>query len=250
MRILLSNDDGIESPGLIALAEVLEKLGDLVVVAPDREQSGTSHSLTLLRPLRIQEIKTNWFSIDGTPSDCVNLAIREILKDRLPDLVVSGVNRGPNLGDDILYSGTAAAAMEGAIQGIPGMAFSLVLKRGESPNYSSAQAFAKRMVKRFQEHPWPSEVVMNVNVPNQTGDPITSYAFTRQGKRHYTDVIVKNIDPRGRPYFWIGGDAQGFDEVPGSDGEAVHRNLISITPIRLNLTHETYLQHMTEEWHL
>ena len=228
--ILVSNDDGIQSEGLTRLVKAMQRVDDVFVAAPDRERSAVSHALTLGRPLRADEVKPGWFSVDGTPTDCVNLAVNGLLTER-PWLVVSGINRGANLGDDITYSGTVSAAMEAVLLGIPAVAFSQVGK--VAFEYDGAAAFAERLVARLKAAGLPPDTLLNVNVPE--GDS-TGYAVTRQGKRRYGDAIVEKTDPRGRKYYWIGGDELGFEDAPGTDFTAVASGLISVTPLHLDLT--------------
>ncbi len=234
--ILASNDDGIQAEGLKRLVEAVSELDEVVVVAPDRERSAVSHALTLGRPLRADEVREGWFAVDGTPTDCVNLAVNGLL-GRKPWLVVSGINLGANLGDDITYSGTVSAAMEAVLLGIPAVAFSQV---GRVPfNFDSAALFARSLVARLQEPGarLPSDTLLNVNISEL--EPHTrarGYAITRQGKRRYGDAAVEKTDPRGRKYYWIGGEELGFDDEEGTDFAAVHRGLISITPLHLDLT--------------
>jgi 5'-nucleotidase len=232
--ILVSNDDGIHSAGLAALVDALAPIGDVVVVAPDREQSACSHALTLHRPLRIDEVGTGRFAVDGTPTDCVNLAINAILKQR-PALLVSGINHGANLGDDVTYSGTVSAAMEGTLLGVPSIATSLI-GRGQF-DFTVAAAFAARLAPWVLEHGLPPDTLLNVNVPQECpdGGP-RAVALTRMGRRRYGDAIVEKIDPRGRKYYWIGGEDVPFVAEEGTDFHAVHQGLISVTPIHLDLT--------------
>ncbi len=230
--ILVCNDDGIESEGLVCLVAAVEALDQTVVVAPDRERSAVSHALTLERPLRADEIRAGWYSVDGTPTDCINLAVNGLLDER-PWLVVSGINRGANLGDDITYSGTVSAAMEALLLGMPAVAFSQV---GHPPfNYACAASFAASLVARLAEHPLPNDTILNVNVPESPPDP-KGYLITRQGKRRYGDAVVEKTDPRGRKYYWIGGDELGFEDEPGTDFEAIASGHVSVTPLHLDLT--------------
>ncbi len=232
--ILVSNDDGIHSAGLAALATALEPIGELVVVAPDREQSACSHALTLHRPLRIDEVRPGRFAVDGTPTDCVNLAVNAILKRR-PSLLVSGINRGANLGDDVTYSGTVSAAMEGTLLGIPSIALSLLGRA--TFDFGVSAAFAARLARWVLEHGLPPDTLLNVNVPQEyDGAAPRAVALTRMGRRRYGDAIVEKLDPRGRKYYWIGGEDVPFVAEEGTDFHAVHQGLISVTPIHLDLT--------------
>jgi len=238
--ILVSNDDGIHSAGLTALADALEPFGEVVVVAPDREQSACSHALTLHRPLRIDEIRPRRFTVDGTPTDCVNLAVNAIL-DRRPSLLVSGINRGANLGDDVTYSGTVSAAMEGTLLGIPSIAMSLV---GRGPyDFTTAAAFAARLAASVLARGLPPDTLLNVNVPDTAAGVTPSAVLaTRMGRRRYGDAIVEKLDPRGRKYYWIGGEDVPFVAEEGTDFHAVHNGRISVTPIHLDLTNYRALE--------
>jgi 5'-nucleotidase len=232
--ILVSNDDGIHSEGLTALAAALEPLGEVVVVAPDREQSAASHALTLHRPLRVYERGPARYAVDGTPTDCVNLAINGILPRR-PALVASGINTGANLGDDVTYSGTVSAAMEGTLLGIPSIAVSLV-GRG-SFRFEAAAACAARLVGWVLAHGLPPDTLLNVNVPQLAdGARPRGLALTRMGRRRYGDAVVEKVDPRGRKYYWIGGAELDFVAEEGTDFHAVQQGLVSVTPIQLDLT--------------
>ena len=233
-RILISNDDGINSEGLHKLHEILKTLGEVYVVAPDRDQSAVSHSLTLYRPLRLDKISDFVYTVDGTPTDCVNLAINGILRDNKPDLVVSGINKGENVGDDITYSGTVSAAMEGTLLGIPSIALSLV---GRSDfNFDYALYHSELIAKYVLENKLPEDTLLNVNIPNLPGEQIKGIMITRQGKRLYDNPIVEKVDPRGKKYYWIGGDELGFLDIEGSDIMAVKEGYVSVTPIGLDLT--------------
>jgi len=232
-RILVSNDDGIHADGLAALHEAVRPLGEVWVVAPDREQSAASHALSFARPLRLKKLEPRWYSVDGTPSDCAYLGINHLLKDSPPDLMVSGINRGANLADDVTYSGTVAAAMEASLLGIPSVAFSLVSRRDF--DYRHAARFARALVRQLLEGGVPPKLLLNVNVPGD-GKP-KGYAVTRLGKRSYGNDVVERSDPRGARYYWIGGSTFTHQDIPGSDCNAVFRDrLISLTPLHLDLT--------------
>jgi len=233
--ILLTNDDGIYSEGLKALAESLRLIGTIWVVAPQREQSAVGHSLTLHRPLRVQELGERRLAVDGTPTDCVGLAINGLL-DKKPDLLVSGINRGGNMGDDLTYSGTVSAAWEGTLLGIPSFAISTLPDSQEMFNFQPAADFARRMAQAILKYSLPPNTLLNVNVPNTNGAPISQYKITRQGRRIFGDSIVEKVDPRGKKYYWIGGTDLGFENINDSDLLAVHQQYISITPILLDLT--------------
>jgi 5'-nucleotidase len=231
--ILVSNDDGIHSEGLAALAGALDEVGDVWVVGPDRERSAASHSLTLHRPLRVTQLGPRRYAVDGTPTDCVNLAIHGILPRR-PRLVMAGINKGANLGEDITYSGTVSAAMEGTLLGVCSVAVSHGGREG--CDFASAAAFARALARHVLAHGMPRDTLLNVNVPDRSPDTITRFVFTRLGRRRYGNAIVEKADPRGRKYYWIGSDELEFEDVEGTDFAAVARGLISVTPIHLDLT--------------
>lgn len=234
MIILVCNDDGIRSEGVQALARALASLGEIFVVAPDREQSAAGHSLTLHRPLRVEEVAPRQYAIDGTPTDCVNLAVSGILNGR-PGLVVSGINKGANLGDDITYSGTVSAAMEGTLLGIPSIAISLAAR--SDFDFAPAAEFAAKLVARVLECGLPPDTLLNVNVPDLARDQMAGFRITRQGKRRFGEALIEKTDPRGKKYYWIGGDELGFIDEPGTDYAAILEGAVSITPVHLDLTH-------------
>jgi len=238
--ILVSNDDGVRSDGIEALAGAMKELGTVYVVAPDRERSAASHSLTLTHPLRVEKLGPRTYSVDGTPTDCVNLGINGILKGRKIDLLVSGINKGANLGDDITYSGTVSAAIEGTLLGIPSIAVSLVTR--SRFRFEVANEYALMVARKVLRKGLPGDTLLNVNVPNVPREEIRGVRMTRQGKRIYGDLIVEKRDPRGRKYYWIGGDHLRSEEVPGSDLEAIDGNFVSITPIHLDLTNYAALR--------
>lgn len=229
-RILVTNDDGVYSEGIRLLADELAGLAEVVVVAPDREQSATGHSLTLDRPLRLRKLDENTYSVDGTPTDCVNLAVHWLLKDTRPDLIVSGINFGFNLGDDVTYSGTVSATFEGTLLGIPSVAFSQEV--GEGFSFAPAARFARRLVEILMTEPLSSDLLLNVNVP---AGEIRGVSFTRLGRRVYKQSVVEKEDPRGRKYFWIAGTPI-WQMDSGTDHEAVSEGRISVTPLHLDLT--------------
>lgn len=231
MRILVTNDDGVFSAGLLALAEALAGFGEVIVVAPDREQSAAGHSLTLHRPLRMQKIREHWYTVDGTPTDCVNLGVQGLLKEARPDLVVSGINFGSNLGDDVTYSGTVSAAFEANLHGLPGIAFSQEIAEGFT--FDAAAAFARDLIASLTAEPLPRDVLLNVNLP--AAAKIRGVRFTRLGKRSYRQTVVEKVDPKGRKYFWIAGTPE-WDRSPGTDHEAVLAGYASVTPLHLDLT--------------
>lgn len=246
LRILVSNDDGVNSEGLDALAVSLRELGDVFVVAPDRDQSAASHSLSLHRPLRAERISEKIFSVDGTPTDCINLAVNGLLKDKKPDLVVSGINKAANLGDDITYSGTVSAAIEGTLLKIPSIAISLAAR--ENFKFDTASYYAKLIAKYVLKNNLPPDVLLNVNVPNLNLNDIKGIKITKQGKRVYEEPIVEKTDPRGKAYFWIGGNELGFVDIKNSDIETVIKGYISITPIKLDLTDYEYLEILSNDF--
>jgi 5'-nucleotidase len=230
-RILVTNDDGIYSEGIRKLAEALRPVGEVIIVAPDREQSAASHALTLNRPLRILKLEENEYIVDGTPSDCVNLAVLNLLKTERPDLIVSGINFGPNLGDDVTYSGTISAAFEGALLHIPSIAFSALI--GEHFSFDRCAAFAAELVRvSLDEHKDPN-IILNVNFPVE----FNGVRVTRLGKRIYSEGVIERLDPRGRKYYWIGGAPPVWHPGEGTDFEAIEAGFVSITPLHLDLTH-------------
>ncbi len=231
--ILLTNDDGIRAEGLNTLVEGLGDMCRLVVVAPELEQSATSHSITLDRPLRVTSYGENIFGVSGTPTDCVLLAVKNIL-DVQPDLVLSGINHGPNMGEDVIYSGTVAAAIEGSLLGIPSIAVSVA--KWEPPSFKPALAVTRYILKRIFEEGVKNSILWNVNIPPVAEDEINGIRITRLGSRVYNDVIVKETDPRGKEYFWIGGGKPGWNRDSDSDFSAVSENYISITPISMEMT--------------
>ncbi len=244
-RILVSNDDGVRSPGLLALAEAARELGEVTVVAPDREQSGASHAISLYRPLRLTRVGEDVWACDGTPTDSVYLGIHHVLGGRRPDLVLSGVNLGPNLAEDVSYSGTLAAAFEGSVFGVPSVALSLA--GGPPWDFSHAARFAARLGARILETGLPPGIILNVNVPPGTPE---GFRFTQQGRRGYGEAVQVRTDPRGRPYYWIGGDSKDHTDVPGSDCNALlDEGLISVTPLHLDLTAHAAMKRL-EDWTL
>jgi len=244
--VLVSNDDGARSEGLTALLNYLQPLGEVIAVVPDRERSAAAHSLTLHRPLRVEEVSRNFFVVDGTPTDCITLAVNALLQVR-PDLVVSGINKGANLGTDITYSGTVSAAVEGTLLKIPSFAVSLV--NGEPYHFDTAGEFAFKLAKLILDEGLPRDTLLNINVPNLPWQQVQGVKITRQGRRRFKDVIVEKTDPRGKKYFWIGGDELGFLRVPGTDHQALAENFISITPLQLDLTNYSCLEEF-EAWKL
>lgn len=240
--ILVSNDDGIRSEGILKLASALKRLGTVYIVAPDRERSAASHSLTLHRPLRVESVGTRMYAVDGTPTDCVTLAVNGGILPVRPDIVVSGINRGGNLGEDVTYSGTVSAAMEGTLLGIPSIAFSLAAR--ENFDFTPAAAFAVRLVRFIFKKGMPKDTLLNVNVPNKKN--IKGYKITRQGKRFFSDAIVEKVDPRGKKYYWIGGDMQRWEGGEDTDFHAINKGYISITPVHLDLTNYSSLSELRQ----
>lgn len=238
MRILVSNDDGYLATGINVLASALEPLADIVVVAPDRNRSAASNSLTLNNPLRVRQYEENRYKIDGTPSDCVHLAVTGLL-DEEPDLVVSGINHGANLGDDVIYSGTVAAAMEGRFLGLPTIAVSLVgqtLVGAKLEHFETAAQVAASLVRKIGKAPFPSDVVLNVNVPNIPLEELKGVRATRLGFRHKAEHALKDEDPYGRPIYWVGPAGAGQDAGEGTDFHAIEHGYASVTPLRVDLT--------------
>ena len=244
MKILVSNDDGYFAPGITLLAEALRQLGEVTVVAPERDRSGASNSLTLDRPLTVRRAPNGYFSVNGTPTDCVHIAVTGLL-DFTPDVVVSGVNLGANMGDDTIYSGTVAAAVEGYLLGIPSVAVSLTSKVGE--HFESAIGVALQMVERLRRQPFGEPVLLNVNVPDIPEAKLRGVEITRLGKRHKAEPVVKLKTPRGETAYWIGPAGGAADAGPGTDFHAVERGRVSVTPLRLDLTHGAQLAR-TREW--
>jgi 5'-nucleotidase len=231
--ILLSNDDGYQARGLRVLAETLADIASVVVVAPDRNRSGASNSLTLETPLRVEQIDDNVYYVNGTPTDCVHIAVTGLL-DEQPDMLISGINHGANLGDDVLYSGTVAAAMEGRFLGIPAIAVSLVLEDGG--HFATAADFMLRLVQRTLEDPLPADAILNVNVPDLPPEALQGVLTTRLGFRHKSEPVVKALDPKNRPIYWIGPAGAGQDAGPGTDFHAVAARCVSVSPIKVDLT--------------
>jgi 5'-nucleotidase len=234
MHILISNDDGLSATGIQVLAGRIRQLGDITIVAPDRNCSGASNSLTLESPIRIYEVEPGVHRVSGTPTDCVHIALTGLLKED-PDMVLSGINHGANLGDDVIYSGTVAAAMEGRFLGLPAIAISLVYE--DTPtHFATAAEAAARLVAQLLRDPLPADTILNVNVPDRPWDEIEGFEVTRLGHRHRAEPCVATEDPRGRPMYWIGPAGEEHDAGPGTDFDAIRRGFISITPIHVDLT--------------
>jgi len=233
MHILLSNDDGYQAPGLLSLHQSLSDLGDIDVVAPDRNRSGASNSLTLEAPLRAETQPNGFVSVDGTPTDCVHLAITGLL-DKEPDIVVSGINAGANLGDDVIYSGTVAAATEGRFLGFPAVALSI--NSFTPKHFTSAARVAKKIIQQLMLKPMASDVILNINIPDYPYDEIKGIKATRLGHRHKAEPVVKMQDPRGRDIYWVGPPGAEQDAGEGTDFYAIREGYVSITPIQVDLT--------------
>jgi len=236
MRVLVSNDDGVDAPGIHALAAGLRAAGHAVtVVAPDRDRSGASNSLTLDMPIRAKRVAERVYSVAGTPTDCVYLALAGLL-DEQPDIVVSGINNAANLGDDVIYSGTVAAAMEGRFLGLPAIAMSLVTRDHRGLHFETAARVAVELVARLFAEPLPADTILNVNVPDRPWAEIAGFEVTRLGHRHRAAPCVAQTDPRGRPIWWIGPAGPEQDAGPGTDFDALRRGFVAITPIHVDLT--------------
>ncbi|KJV37000.1 5'/3'-nucleotidase SurE [Luteibacter yeojuensis] len=235
MQVLVSNDDGVEAPGIRVLAERLAGFGTVTVVAPDRDRSGASNSLTLDAPIRVQRMDDGRYRVAGTPTDCVHLALSGLLHHDI-DIVVSGINNCANLGDDVIYSGTVSAAMEGRFLGLPAIAVSLVTKEGSARHFESAAAAVLMLVRRLVVDPLPADTILNVNVPDLPWHEIRGFEVTRLGKRHRSAPAIRTEDPRGRAMWWIGPPGKVEDEGPGTDFNAVGRGFVSVTPIHTDLT--------------
>lgn len=238
MRILLSNDDGYFAPGLAALAAALAGLGEVVVVAPEQNRSGASNSLTLDRPLMLKQAANGFHFVNGTPTDCVHLAVTGML-DTLPDIIVSGINNGANMGDDTIYSGTVAAATEGYLLGIPSIAISLTSFEGR--NFAAAGRVARELVERYTAKPISQPVLLNVNVPDIPYEELKGIEVTRLGRRHKAEPVVKMVSPRNETMYWIGAAGAAADAGPGTDFNAVERGFVSVTPLQVDLTQAAQL---------
>lgn len=238
MRILLCNDDGYFAPGIDHLARALAEVADVTVVAPERDRSGASNSLTLDRPLSLKRSANGFYYVNGTPTDCVHLAVTGML-DELPDMVVSGINHGANMGDDTIYSGTVAAATEGFLLGVPSIAVSLCSKSGE--HFATAARVARELVERLQRQSLHEPVLLNVNVPDVPYAQLCGTAVTRLGKRHKAEPVVRALTPRNETVFWVGAAGEAQDAGAGTDFHAVRNNQVSITPLQIDLTHNAQL---------
>jgi 5'-nucleotidase len=244
-RILVTNDDGIHAPGLKALEKIARSLSrDVWVVAPESEQSAVSHSLTIRTPLRIRRSQRRRFAVDGTPTDCVLLAVNHILKDRKPTLCLSGVNRGGNLGEDVIYSGTVAAAMEATMLGVPAIALSQHMKRGHPVKWATAEAHAADVIRRLSRAGWPAGTLINVNFPDVVAESVKGLVMAPQGRHKIGDELVERTDPRGVHYYWIGAMRQEDAIAKGTDIAACQDGYISATPLYLDLTHRAALRRL------
>ncbi len=244
MRILISNDDGYRAQGLACLAETLRRHADIVVVVPDRDRSGASNSLTLENPIRATVLENGFIRVNGTPTDCVHLAITGLL-DEEPDMVIAGINAGANLGDDVLYSGTVAAAMEGRFLGYPAMAVSLA--GAHCRHFGTAAQVVEIMVSHLRESPLPADFILNVNVPDVPWHELGGFRATRLGHRHKAEPVIKATDPRGRPIYWVGPSGPEQDAGPGTDFHAIRHNQVSVTPLQVDLTRHSALE-TTARW--
>jgi 5'-nucleotidase len=252
LRILITNDDGINAPGLKVLEHIARSVTDDVwIVAPEHDQSAVSHSLTLRTPFRITEISSKKYSVSGTPTDCVLSAVQLLMEDN-PDLVLSGVNNGANIAEDVTYSGTVAAALEATILGIPAIAFSLTNQAMQPTKWATAEHWGPVILSKLLKNPIPKDVLINVNFPNVIHKSVEGIKIARQGKRSFCDSISKREDPRGVPYYWIGPGAQGYDSMeltePGTDTDAIANKYISITPLSVDMTNQKTLELLKEQF--
>ncbi|MFM2485773.1 5'/3'-nucleotidase SurE [Celerinatantimonas yamalensis] len=244
MKILVSNDDGVHAPGLRALSDALSEIAQVTTIAPDRNCSGASNSLTLEHPLRVQKLENGYFSVNGTPTDCVHLAINALLSEQ-PHLVVSGINRGANLGDDVLYSGTVAAATEGRMMGLPAIAISL--DSAKPVHYQTAAQVALKLVQHVMEHDLAAGTILNVNVPDCPYEDLKGIRVTRLGNRHHAEPVIVDEDPRGQAIYWIGPPGELADAGPGTDFDAIERGFVSVTPLSIDMTARQQLTPV-KEW--
>ncbi len=244
MRILVSNDDGYLAPGLAALVERMRALGEVFVIAPEQNHSGASSSLTLNRPLTVTEATNGFRFVNGTPTDCVHVALTGLLQMQ-PDLVVSGINDGQNMGDDTIYSGTVAAAIEAYLFGVPAIAFSQIDKGYK--NLDSAADVAADLVARLAQRPLPATMLLNVNIPNLPRQQLRGLQVTRLGKRHHSEPVIRALNPRGEPIYWIGAAGTAKDAGPGTDFHAVESGYVSVTPLRVDLTHSGQIE-AVKQW--
>ncbi len=245
--ILVTNDDGAHAPGIQALFAAMAEVGRPVMVAPDRDNSASSHSLTMHRPLKVRQFASDQYTVDGTPTDCVTIGVEKILEEK-PVLVVSGINPGGNMGDDVSYSGTVSAALEGTMLGIPSFAISMP---GEGPyHFETAAAFAGKLAAEVLSNGLPNDTLLNINVPNCPAEEIKGVEFTRQGRRVYSDAIKDTFDPWGRKHYWIGGGTADWDRAEDTDAMTVLRQYISVTPLHFDMTNYDALHIMHKQWPL
>lgn len=245
MKILVSNDDGVQAPGIAMLAKTLAEIADVTVVAPDRNRSGASNSLTLDNPLRVRKLENGYYSVEGTPTDCVHLALTGLF-DHPFDMVVSGINAGSNLGDDIFYSGTVAAAMEGRFLGFPAIAVSLAGINHVYHHYDTAAKVTLKLVKQLQKDPLPAHTILSVNVPDLPFEQIVGYEITRLGTRHCAEPTIQTKDPRGSTVYWVGPPGAEQDAGPGTDFYAINTKRVSITPVLLDMTHYSAFEQISK----
>ncbi len=243
MRILVSNDDGYQAPGILCLAAALREVAEVIVVAPDRDRSGASNSLSLKNPLYVTEHEPGFYSVEGTPTDCVHVAITGLLEPE-PDMVISGINHGPNLGDDVIYSGTVAAAMEGRFLGLPAIALSQASFQPQ--HLATAARIAVWLVRQLRERPLPPDTILNVNVPDRPWEALAGIQATRLGHRHKSEPVVKSIDPRGRPIYWVGPAGPEQESGPGTDFHALRTGHVSITPLLVDLTRHNAIEALSQ----
>ena len=244
MHILITNDDGYDAPGITVLIEALAEVADISVVAPERNMSGASNSLTLKRPLRVKCLRPNVYFVDGTPTDCVHLALSGLLEAQ-PDMVVSGINAGPNLGDDVLYSGTVAAAMEGRYLGLPAIAVSL--DGSPATHFDTAAAITRRVIERLTRHPLSEDTLLNVNVPDVPSAQPVKIRATRLGFRHKAEPMIRQTDPYGRPLYWVGPPGPAQDASEGTDFHALEEGEVSVTPMQIDLTRHRGIEPL-QQW--
>jgi len=244
MRILLSNDDGYFAPGLNILADHISKVADIVVVAPERNRSGASNSLTLDRPLTVRQASNGFYYVNGTPTDCVHLAVTGLL-DQLPDMVISGINDGANMGDDTIYSGTVAAAMEGYLLGVP--SFAISMSQHNATHFETAAKIVIELIQHYQKNSLPAPLLLNVNVPDVPYEQITGKTVTRLGKRHKAEPVIKSQTPRGETVYWVGAAGDAQDAGEGTDFYAVANKQVSLTPLQIDLTKFTQLDSI-KQW--
>ena len=248
MHFLVSNDDGVNATGIKVLSQALSEFGKVTVYAPSRDRSGASNSLTLDRPIRIHKIAENRYSVTGTPTDCVHMALTGLMNED-PDMVISGINNAPNLGDDVLYSGTVAAAIEGRHLGLPAIAFSLATQHGSGQKrfFDTADYYIKKIIKNLLNNPLPQDTILNINIPNLPIEAIKGIKITRLGNRHKAENTVQAIDPRGRKIYWIGAAGPEADAGDGTDFHAIKKAYVSITPMQVDMTKHSALETL-QQW--